>query len=159
MLYCGTDGQISFGGKVLNCHENAWLWHVLDWFINSPHQKLDDCIDFVLAGGFHTLLTVLPVLALFQTLQQRLLEHCWSSFEMCFICPQRNLGVMFLGAADVWPVLCEVLWSLSLREGLSTIQQQCGSNWNSLIWQTVIWLWRVALHLMLGVRLWIMEIY
>ncbi len=36
--------------------------------------------------------------------------------------------MMFLGAADVWPVLCEVLWSLSLREGLSTIQQQFGGN-------------------------------
>ncbi len=89
---------------------------------------------------------------------------CWHCFRLssrgfwniagvplkCVLSVHRGtVGVMFLGADDVWPVLCEVLWSLSLREGLSTIQQQFGSNWNSLIWQTVIWLWRVALHLML----------
>jgi len=39
----------------------------------------------VLAGGFHTLLTFLAVLALFHTLQQRL--YHWSYFEIGFICP------------------------------------------------------------------------
>lgn len=72
----------------------SFLILTFSWFRNSLHDCIDLCFGRRVSHPAHLSASAGTVSLL--TLQQRLLEHHWSYFEICFICPQGFRGTCFL---------------------------------------------------------------